>query len=83
MDGRYRWWEMEGSTAVPTGQVHVHVSFKRLLAQQEKLLVPDYWMGLFRALDWNKPEKWQQRTWKVIVLFARYIISKLFIATPL
>ena len=48
---------MEGGTAVPIGQVHVHVSFKRLLAQQEKLLVPDYWMGLFRALHWNKPDK--------------------------
>ena len=32
MDGRYRWWEMEGGTALPIGQVHVHVSFKRLLA---------------------------------------------------
>lgn len=39
---------MEGGAAEPIGQVHVR--FKRLLAQQEKLLVPDHWMGLFRAL---------------------------------
>ena len=36
---------MEGGTAVPIGQVHVHVSFKRLLflpGRQTTVLVPDY-----------------------------------------